>query len=52
MPENGINARVRVLESQMRDVKDGIKSIRSGQFWLMGVGWLIVIGIVTGWIIQ
>ena len=44
---NGDTARIRVLESQMKDVKDGIKSINSRIGWLLGIGWIMVGGLVT-----
>ncbi len=48
-----IESRVSVLESQMADVRDDIKSIRRNQTWLTGLGWLIFIAIaadmVRGW---
>ncbi len=46
MSENGDTARIRVLESQMNDVRDAVKSISSRLNWLLGLGWGMVIGLV------
>jgi hypothetical protein len=45
--QNGITARVRVLESQMKDVKDSIKTTNSRLGWLLGMGWVMVGGLIA-----
>ena len=44
--QNGNTARIRVLESQMSDVKESVKSINSRIGWLLGLGWLMVGGLI------
>lgn len=45
--DNGNTARIRVLESQMKDVKTDVRSINSRLGWLLGLGWIMVGGLVT-----
>ena len=47
MEKNGDTARIRVLESQMNDVRDAVKSINSRMTWLLALGWGAVIGLVV-----